>query len=1176
MGCGGSKPAPGAPAADAASAPSSPSAGTGSAAKELVAPAAPAVAVEPDVDVHADAAAPAKPKEGLIKRLSKAIAKPVVVDESAPDFHGTKNIPFIGAALDFAKSPFTFLEKGFKQMDSNVFEFEVGPMKFIALRGAGCVYNFLNSDSISRAHPPPQALELLGCGTNMVVTYMDGKHHDVRKQVLWQVINTKNLDTMLPTIEKTVTYHLREWCRISDFKVHREAREMNVQIMFKVLAGLDPNYVDAYRSYLLKLFRELTEGFGTSVLPVDIPILTYGKALNARDALLSLYKKSLKQHAEAPPEASNSVAAFLAHAAQTAPKDHPFDVDSQAKELHHMIFGSSGTFTLCAHALYQMHQNPEIKQKCFEESKLLPKDHPVTCEDLDKLKYSSATVRELMRIIPMVPFIAAHTVKEWEVEGYKVDKGRIVLVSINQTNRDAAAFADPEEFRPERFFVEEDGNYAALKTHPHPKCAYIPHGGGDPSGHRCLGERLIHYWMQIFVLRVSECAWELVPGQNLEMNWAKFNPAHFSGILVQNFRPIDSLIESEAMKALMRQDEIGDVESLPQNQRGDIVNKREEERSLEMRMFEFTDEGYSKDALTVDKRYGTNIPHTTLSLSLPPVLKNPHGLSAQFRMSEAELATLLRAGTNVEISVLVSHFASFAESLHHSFHSALHSVAVTLNLAHEKPRPSTFAEALLHRFSHDAGYAMFHRTRPDISSWIDDDAEFARQRLGGPNPTVIERVKTLPDISGLPENVRSDVEKQFAAKTLYMCDYSILNSVHYTIEGRKVCAPLVLFGIQELSLVIASSGENMSTKQLMPLAIQLKQPDGCWFTPSGNADLWMAAKLWAASADGHHHSFVSHWADVHMVMEPVMIALHRHMHHSHPLAILMAPHLKCTLAVNQLARQIFSSPGGAADSVTCCGRIGGYQLMSEAYQRFSCTDSLDDDLKRRGVTKEEFPVVYPFRDDAVVLDGVMRTFVRNIVSIYYSSDGDVLRDNELQDWAAELSEHTHEKFIPKQLKTVGEVVEVFSNLLFRVTAFHNAVCSSYFDFYGFVPNFPLVLHGEPPQSNEPIPLPSLTECLPSLSEAFGQIGFAHMLSTPSSDTLLRTHPTASYLFRRIEGVRAVKRFANQLEVAHDEIKQNKSRRISSFASWHPDALSIPASVVYPYLNPRVVHNTLKL
>lgn len=104
-------------------------------------------------------------------------------------------------------------------------------------------------------------------------------------------------------------------------------------------------------------------------------------------------------------------------------------------------------------------------------------------EKLASLPYLDATIKEVLRLRPIIPVVGRMLKKPTNVGGYDLPAGTAVGACIFLAHRNPDIYPAPEEFKPERFL-----NMAVDPVH------WLPFGGGI---RRCIGAQFATYEMKI-------------------------------------------------------------------------------------------------------------------------------------------------------------------------------------------------------------------------------------------------------------------------------------------------------------------------------------------------------------------------------------------------------------------------------------------------------------------------------------------------------------------------------------------------------------------------------------------------------------------------------------------------------------------------------------------------------
>jgi arachidonate 15-lipoxygenase len=334
---------------------------------------------------------------------------------------------------------------------------------------------------------------------------------------------------------------------------------------------------------------------------------------------------------------------------------------------------------------------------------------------------------------------------------------------------------------------------------------------------------------------------------------------------------------------------------------------------------------------------------------------------------------------------------------------------------------------------------------PAIADTFMDDRCFARFRVAGPNPMLIECIKSIPAKLPLTEaqyqavmGSHDSIASALTENRLYFLDYAELDylaAVPGEADGltKHVFAPLALFAVPKgdssLVPVGIQCGQNPATN---PLFFPAEKDSPTFWG-------WQMAKFVVQVAECNYHELFVHLARTHLVLEAFTIATHRNLAESHPLNVLLQPNFFGTLFINNAASKYLISPGSPIDEFFGAPLERSQQAVGTDRLNFDFyANMLPADLKRRGIADPKHLPDFPWRDDALLLWEAIHTWVGNYVSVYYVDDEAVTADTELAAWTEDLTLNGKVKgFKPIVLRT--QLVDVLTMVIYTATAQHAAV-----------------------------------------------------------------------------------------------------------------------------------------
>lgn len=123
--------------------------------------------------------------------------------------------------------------------------------------------------------------------------------------------------------------------------------------------------------------------------------------------------------------------------------------------------------------LWRLARHPEVAARWQAEVDQLPAGEPLSPDLLKRLPYTDQVLSECLRLHPPVYIMSRVAQADDELAGCRIPRGTTAMISIYGLHRSPALWADPLEFRPERF---ADPAVARTRT--------IPFGAGP---HLCIG-----------------------------------------------------------------------------------------------------------------------------------------------------------------------------------------------------------------------------------------------------------------------------------------------------------------------------------------------------------------------------------------------------------------------------------------------------------------------------------------------------------------------------------------------------------------------------------------------------------------------------------------------------------------------------------------------------------------
>lgn len=349
------------------------------------------------------------------------------------------------------------------------------------------------------------ALNVLGFivgPTSLIVS--DGDDHQRRRAAVQPAFARRRLDAWIPMIvaetDKMIDAQLRPSLdRAGAVDLYPLGKDLVLAITVKAFFG---NGLEHRTSEIGAIFDELQaylELPGPRQMPHRIPFTRRSRARSARHTFDRIVDEEVARRRiacetscdQAAVESGDLLDAFL-DAAGTAMTDG--EIHDQVNTL--IGAGYNTTAATLAWAVQRALTSRGTWQRLRDEALAAVGDAAKPgVEVLKKLPYASAVIHEALRLHPAGSFAPRQTTTAIRVGSYVIAKNTMVLWSPYLAGRNAVAWPEPLEFRPERH-LDPSPEAAVLMD-----AAWVPFGKGP---RRCIGFALAQMELTLILARIAQ------------------------------------------------------------------------------------------------------------------------------------------------------------------------------------------------------------------------------------------------------------------------------------------------------------------------------------------------------------------------------------------------------------------------------------------------------------------------------------------------------------------------------------------------------------------------------------------------------------------------------------------------------------------------------------------------
>ena len=268
------------------------------------------------------------------------------------------------------------------------------------------------------------------------------------------------------------------WCDATEVDLDYECRRLTLQVLAQSVLSLDlGERADALLGVPLR--TAATYITDRAIRPVRAPWwLPTPARRRARAASATFHglADDILQACRADPTRDAPLVRALTDVADPETGQPLSDEDIRHELVVFLGAGYDTTATTLTYALWALGHHLDLQDQVAAEVAALG-DRPLTSDDIPRLGYTVQVLHEALRLCPPAAATSRMVMKDFDVDGYRVEAGTLVLVGIYAMHRDPALWDHPLVFDPNRF--------SPANSKDRDRWQFVPFGGGPRS---CIGD----------------------------------------------------------------------------------------------------------------------------------------------------------------------------------------------------------------------------------------------------------------------------------------------------------------------------------------------------------------------------------------------------------------------------------------------------------------------------------------------------------------------------------------------------------------------------------------------------------------------------------------------------------------------------------------------------------------
>jgi cytochrome P450 len=391
-----------------------------------------------------------------------------------------------GSFLAFRRNALDFLEGAAREYGDVVY-FRMGPQDVFFLNHPDYVKDVLvtHHQNFIKGRALQRAKRLLGLG----LLTSEGEFHRRQRRLAQPAFHRQRVASYAKMMTDATSRTRERWQDGDVLDISHEMMRLTLAIVGKTLFDAD---VEDEAQEIGQALTDVMNLFDVLLLPFSeyldkLPLPQTRRFHRARERLDATVYRMIEERRRSHQDRGDLLSMLLLAQDEEGQTGRMTDEQVRDEALTIFLAGHETTSNALTWTWYLLSQHPEVETKLHEEIDAVLGSRLPTSDDVPRLRYTEMVLAESMRLYPPAWALGRLALADYEVGGYVVPAGSLVLLSQYVAHRDPRYFPDPTRFDPERWTPEA--------RESRPQYSYFPFGGGP---RRCIGEGFA--WMEGILL----------------------------------------------------------------------------------------------------------------------------------------------------------------------------------------------------------------------------------------------------------------------------------------------------------------------------------------------------------------------------------------------------------------------------------------------------------------------------------------------------------------------------------------------------------------------------------------------------------------------------------------------------------------------------------------------------